>query len=357
MTDIIPYIPTITALISSAAMVVLGLRPYREVRLDLATKELPRLKGLHSDYGCNLDINSWVVELDRDELKLHRFGGKWRCCKLGCGGWGCAYKCEDSQGRVVVFKVRRGYEQIIEVSPQASISYHNLKDLLRDAKEETPIFKGSVEEVRKRAKDLLRINHQNILKLLDYSEVAPILIYEYANQGSLDWQLKSGWKPSLRDVLIITTHLANGLRYLHSRGLVHSDIKPANVFIVDGIAKLGDFSGLVKLLSSNQVLTYTIGWRAPEQVYADLRDKAKREGFENRIDIYQLGNLILYLLTGRTIDGEYVFDGEKRRKLLNKIKDSELRKLVSEMLESEASKRPSADEVYKKLLTLLSRSL
>jgi len=41
------------------------------------------------------------------------FDGVWSCCLLGYGGWGCAYRCERG-GEVVVFKVQRGFEPIME---------------------------------------------------------------------------------------------------------------------------------------------------------------------------------------------------------------------------------------------------
>lgn len=61
-----------------------------------------------------------------------------------------------------------------------------------------------------------------------------------------------------------------------------------NVFIVDGVVKLGDSSSLVKLLSqisAHNRFAHTHGWRAPRQVYSVFRIKVVKRGMESHIDI------------------------------------------------------------------------
>ncbi len=294
-----------------------------------------KLTGLVEGYGCC----EYLYEVNLTQLKVEGFEGIWRCCKLGCGGWGCAYRCVNGESREVVVKVPHGYEYIIEQGGEApTVSERFMRKLID------------------KAKALKALRHSNVVALLGYSEVAPLLIYEYAKQGSLEWQLKHGWKPDLREALIVAAHVANGLRYVHSRGLVHGDVKPANLFVSDGVVKLGDFSGAVKLLSmisSSGSSMYTVGWRAPEQVYSDLKERAIKEGLENRVDVYQLGNLILYLLTGTTIDGEDVVRSNFIRNALRNVRHGELRELLSQMLSKEAEARPSADECLTKIRSIL----
>ncbi len=322
-------------------------------RHTYVSNELVNKRGLRHKLVINVDkvssirlgnLKDYLVRGKEFKVELStllvpkEFSGLWNCVELGCGGWGCAYKCWRGD-EVVVFKVPRGYEGVIRSGESVTISERLMRDVVREA------------EI------ITKLSHPNILKLISYSRTAPILIYEYANYGSLNWQLSTGWRPSIKDVVIILTQLSSAIRYIHSRGLIHGDIKPANVFIVNGITKLGDFSSITKLISETTTykFTYTPGWRAPEQVYSDLRARACREGLENRIDIYQLGNLILYLLTGEVLDGELAVNPSKRREVIKLISNTELRELTNEMLEVDVVNRPSADEVFKEACKLLSK--
>lgn len=98
----------------------------------------------------------------------------------------------------------------------------------------------------------------------------------------------------LRDVL---AQVCDGLAFIHSRALVHRDVKPSNVLVEDGgCAKLVDF-GLVKLMTSSGNTTATghvVGtWRymSPEQ--------ARSGKVDGRSDLYALGGVLYEMLAGR----------------------------------------------------------
>jgi serine/threonine protein kinase len=292
------------------------------------------LKNLVSGYGYS---GSKVFKVNFSiPIVPKEFEGTWDCCLLGCGGWGCAYLCVRGENKVVI-KIPIGFEAVIEGNIEAPTGH---EAFLKKIKSEAEIM-GS-------------LNHPNIIKLLGISNKVPLVIYEFADYGSLYWQLNKGWKPSIKDILLIGIQIGDALRYIHYRGLIHGDIKPSNIFIKDKIAKLGDFSSTVKLLSSVSIskMVYTIGFRAPEQVFSDIRRKAKELGVESKIDVYQLGNLLVYILTGESIDGEEAIDDKLVMEKLSKVPNEDLKQILSKTLVLEPEKRPSAEDLTKMLYTV-----
>jgi serine/threonine protein kinase len=93
------------------------------------------------------------------------------------------------------------------------------------------------------------LNHPHILSVFEVGvhEDQPYLVTEYINGSTLgDWVRKSN--PSLRQLLETLVPVGEALAAAHEAGLVHRDVKPANVLVATaGYAKLADF-GLAKLL-------------------------------------------------------------------------------------------------------------
>ncbi len=286
-----------------------------------------RIEGLREGPRCKGE----AVEVELARLEPTELEGRYECCLLGCGGYGCVYRCMDSQGLVVAVKTPRGLDPW-EAS-QATVPERHVERLAREAS------------------TLMKLRHPNIVRLLGYGQGAPLLIYEYASRGSLAWQLLRGWRPSVRDALITAVQIGDALRYVHSRGVVHGDVKPGNILFSEARAKLGDFSSAAQLLSAATAasLPGTPGWRSPEQVYLDLRRRAVERGLENRIDVYQLGNLTLYLLTGEALDGEEAVNTAKLEEALAAVRNPELREVLREMLTAEPWRRPSMEEAVKRI--------
>lgn len=278
--------------------------------------------------GCG----GWFSARLPGDVAPEGFGGGCECCRLGCGGWGCcSYACRK-RGRNVVFKVPRGYEVLVEGGLSPAIPEAVAKGFAREA--------GFVA----------RLNHPHILRLLGYSRRAPLLVYEYADGGTLGGLLSRGWRPGLAEAALVGAQLADALRYIHSRGLVHGDVKPDNVFIVKGVLKLGGFSTLTATIAPQGPPGFTPGWRPPELVSEDLALRAKRLGYEDRADVYQLGNLLLYMLAGESIDGEERLKGDEGlRRALAKVGHGGLGSLIASMMEVDPARRPSAEEASSRL--------
>ncbi len=157
---------------------------------------------------------------------------------------------------------------------------------------------GVLKRFDREAKSLARLSHPNIVKVLDYGEYegSPYLVLEYLPGGTLKQKLGKPlpWREAVRLLLPI----ARALEFSHNQGIVHRDVKPANVLItLSGEPMLSDF-GIAKLLESveGQTLTGTgvgIGtpeYMAPEQWTGQAGPQA---------DIYSLGIVFYELVTGR----------------------------------------------------------
>ncbi len=143
-----------------------------------------------------------------------------------------------------------------------------------------------------------RLNHPGIVTVHDVGEDSETgLMYiamEYVEGRDIRQLLDSGHTFRLSEILRITAEVAVALAYAHSFGVVHRDIKPANIAIAkDGSAKITDF-GIARLEKSNLTVDGqfigTPNFMSPEQVTGKQVD--------GRSDIFSLGVVLFYLLTG-----------------------------------------------------------
>jgi serine/threonine protein kinase len=159
-------------------------------------------------------------------------------------------------------------------------------------------------------------------------------------------------KLSKENVLKALVHVAWGLQYLHSRRVVHGDVKGDNVMIASGGCKIGDLASLRRLLRrvsenkpvdiiSTRPAPETVTWTAPEQ-----QGGAEVPGFETRVDIYQLANLLVEMVGAETISGERWSEGVERA-----AREAEVvgrGGLVKQMLSQKPWERPTAEAVEKR---------
>ena len=190
---------------------------------------------------------------------------------LGVGGMGTVYKARDMQlDRFVALKLLR-------------------RDL------------GGEEDHKTRLQEEARIaaavNHPCVIQVFDSGTDHGqfYVVMELVDQGSLDDLMALQSRLPEKRVLEIGIQVARGLRAAHRRGLIHRDVKPANILFVDErAAKIGDFglaSTATQRWASGGVVWGTPEYVAPERLNNDPEDF--------RSDIYSLGATLFHAIAGK----------------------------------------------------------
>jgi len=159
------------------------------------------------------------------------------------------------------------------------------------------------DEFRKRflveARLVGRLNHQNLIQVFDVGRYKNTLFYsmEFVDGETVDDMIERSGKIPLPETIEIVFGITRALQYLHTKGIVHRDVKPGNIMVTrSGVAKLGDFgfvkSSLDSVLSTEGEVLGTPDYISPE---AALGEK----NLDFRSDIYSLGATIYHMLSGR----------------------------------------------------------
>ena len=277
-------------------------------------KEVETLLAMHEKAGEFLDqpaieVVARQVSEEPPSLVGRQLGPYQIMGLLGSGGMGEVYKAKDTRlNRTVAIKV----------IPKHLTERKDLR--LRFERE---------------ARALAGLNHPNICAVYDIGshEGVDFLVMEYLEGGRLSERLKKGPLP-LKQLLQVALEITSALEQAHRRGVVHRDLKPGNIMLTEGGAKLLDFglakqtggAGALRALSlpnarqgahstmesltEEGMILGTVEYMAPEQVEGKEADA--------RTDIFALGAVIYEMATGKR-----AFEGKSQASMMAAILTSE----------------------------------
>jgi len=210
--------------------------------------------------------------------------------ELGRGAMGIVYKGRDPKlGRLTAIKTIRFTDDFDE-------------DQVEKIKEQ---FYREAEVVAK-------LSHPNIVTIYDVGEDLELsyLAMEYLEGESLEKYAERGSLLAIRKCVDVVAQVCDALDYAHSRGIVHRDVKPANIMILkNGLVKVTDF-GIARATATSKTRTGVIKgtpyYMSPEQISGMKVD--------GRSDIFSLGVVFYQLLTG-----ELPFGGENLAAIMYQI--------------------------------------
>lgn len=144
------------------------------------------------------------------------------------------------------------------------------------------------------------LRHPNILPLLDHGTVSGLIYFTtpFIRGDTLKTRIRRKRRLPLPDVITITSDVAAALDHAHSRGIIHRDVKPANILLAETGTVVADF-GIARAVAVESADAITISgvalgtpeYMAPEQC------GAMRE-LDARCDVYALGCVVYEMLTG-----------------------------------------------------------
>lgn len=158
-----------------------------------------------------------------------------------------------------------------------------------------------IDRFRREAEVLKQIDHPNVVKLIDYrlDGEKPYIVMEYCAGGSLDRAKRPFWHESPLSALRLFLDVCDGLAAAHYRNIIHRDLKPGNVFLRTdaGPAVVGDF-GLAFVDDTNGRLTLTGEAVGPRDFIAPELEGGRASEVTSKCDIYSLGKLLYWLMSG-----------------------------------------------------------
>lgn len=208
-----------------------------------------------------------------DKYTGKKLDGRYEIRELiGIGGMAYVYHCYDTiDDREVAIKI--------------------LKDEFLDNEDFIRRFKNE-------SKAIAVLNHPNIVRVFDVSfgDMIQYIVMEYIDGITLKEYIEIQKILDWKETVHLTTQILKALQHAHENGIVHRDIKPQNIMLLqDGTIKVTDFG--IARFSSNA--TRTMSEQAIGSVHYIAPEQARGDKTDGKTDIYSVGVMMYEMLTGR----------------------------------------------------------
>jgi len=231
----------------------------------------------------------------------------------------------ESLGRFARYEIMevlgRGGMGIVMRGFDTSLSRHSAIKVLAP---ELATSAAARKRFSREAKSAAAVVHPHVVPIQTVDEYGglPYLVMPVVEGQSVDGRVRDSGPLTVIETVRIAAQVAEGLAAAHDQGLVHRDVKPANVLLENGVERvqITDF-GLARAIDDasmtrSGVIAGTPQYMSPEQAHGDAID--------HRSDLFSLGSLIYFMLTGRS-----PFRAETTMGVLNRIGNDQPRSLRS----------------------------
>jgi serine/threonine-protein kinase len=300
------------------------------IDIDAIIKKVHQMRRKLDEEARAEAVGSFGAVSDIQELDL----GSWKnIAYLGSGVLGVVHLMHNPKGEKFAVKIfnRQNYLQQSRLSESFSREFWALG----------------------------KLSHPCIVPVYGFSgptqASAGALVMKYMERGSLHDILEQVGRGEGRDIWtptgisIIVCGIVLGLEFIHSRGFVHRDVKPANI-LIDGVgrSRIGDFGSSKFFESTTRWTGGVVGsvqYAAPE-LYGD-------PPYSSKIDVFAFGLILYEILVGQpvfkpTLSSHRVtcLAGERTRPELPATMRSEVQNLIGRCWSVEVNERPSFSEIW-----------
>jgi serine/threonine-protein kinase len=153
------------------------------------------------------------------------------------------------------------------------------------------------DQVLNEARAAARLSHPHIVTVFDagVSEHGVYIAMEPLQGSDLRQMLREGWRPGPLEAASLIRRIAEALAYAHGKGVIHCDVKPANIFMVGKrLPKVLDF-GIARIARRDGSSATSTSAGSP---YYLSPEQLEHAAVDRRCDVYALGVMLFELLTG-----------------------------------------------------------